>query len=110
MRIELAGTGVEVYCVHPAGVKTNIVRSIKYDDRKTSLRRRSSNLINWLPLCRRGGGIIIAGIERNNPRILIGGDARKGDLLARIWPSSYENKFYKWYKSSRFYPQQKRGV
>ncbi|MFX7198031.1 hypothetical protein ABTI40_19720, partial [Acinetobacter baumannii] len=34
---------------------------------------------------------IIAGIEKNAPRILIGGDARFMDLLQRFRPGTYWN-------------------
>ena len=32
---------------------------------------------------------IVRGIERNEPRILIGGDARRTDLLQRFKPGTY---------------------
>ncbi len=107
LRIELAGTGVETYCVHPAGVKTNIIRNLDYDN--DALAKKAIEQFDKLAptSSAEAAEIIIRGIEQHRPRILIGGDAKKGDLLSRIWPGNYENKFYKWYKSSRFYPQQK---
>jgi len=32
---------------------------------------------------------IVRGIERNEPRILIGADARRADLVQRLLPASY---------------------
>jgi hypothetical protein len=35
------------------------------------------------------GEIIVKGVERRSPRILVGSDAEKISLIQRIWPQSY---------------------
>lgn len=33
--------------------------------------------------------IIRSGIERRTPRILVGGDAKRGDIIQRLFPATY---------------------
>jgi hypothetical protein len=44
---------------------------------------------------------IIAGIEKNQPRILIGNDARMMDLLQRFLPGSYWAVLARWLQAPK---------
>jgi NAD(P)-dependent dehydrogenase (short-subunit alcohol dehydrogenase family) len=69
---EVAGTGVHVARVHPGGVKTGIVRNGRIHETMDD------------------GEIIVRGIERRRPRILVGPDAKVMDWLVRIFPVRYQ--------------------
>jgi short-subunit dehydrogenase len=63
--LQMAASPIKLSVVHPGGVATNIARNS------------------------RAGVGIIKGIEKNQPRILIGNDARFMDLLQRFRPATY---------------------
>ena len=89
--MKLAGYPVEVTCVHPGGIKTAIARnstvSEGHDQSRAAdffdkkLARTSSP---------RAAEIIIAAIEKNRPRVLVGADAKVIDVLVRLGGSMYE--------------------
>lgn len=95
LRHELATTksNVRLSVVHPGGVKTNIARRA----------RIGANLRESVSMSQMGDRFdrlarttaesaaqrIIRGVERNEPRILIGSDARYLDLLQRLRPATY---------------------
>ncbi|PXW29944.1 UNVERIFIED_CONTAM: short-subunit dehydrogenase [Williamsia faeni] len=89
--MKLAGYPVEVTCVHPGGIKTAIARnstvSEGHDQSRAAdffdkkLARTSSP---------RAAEIIIAAIEKNRPRVLVGADAKVVDVLVRLGGSMYE--------------------
>jgi len=95
LRHELAmnKSSVRLSVVHPGGVKTNIARKA----------RSGSNLRESVSMGQLGDRFdrlarttaeaaaqrIIRGVERNEPRILIGSDARSLDLIQRLRPATY---------------------
>ena len=95
LRHELAmnKSPVRLSVVHPGGVKTNIARQarsgahLRESVSMIELGNRFERLARTTPeaAARR----IIRGIERNEPRILIGGDARLLDLIQRFKPATY---------------------
>jgi short-subunit dehydrogenase len=95
LRHELAvnKSTVRLSVVHPGGVKTNIARKAKTG---TQLREsismsevgdRFERLARTTPTA--AAQRIIRGIERNEPRILIGGDAKLLDIIQRLRPATY---------------------
>jgi butyryl-CoA dehydrogenase len=90
LRIELAKTKVKVHCVHPGGIKTNIVNNIETADLKSKerLARTFDRLAPTTPAT--AAEVIIDGIRKGNPRILIGKDAKFVSFLAWLFPRSYE--------------------
>lgn len=95
LRHELAvnKSTVRLSVVHPGGVKTNIARKARTG---TELREsvsmdevgdRFERMARTTPSA--AAQRIIRGIERNEPRILIGGDARILDVLQRLKPATY---------------------
>jgi NAD(P)-dependent dehydrogenase (short-subunit alcohol dehydrogenase family) len=97
MELELEGAPVGVTCVHPGGIATRIAMSQRVDDavlRMThqdadSFRRQSDRLIQTTSpeaAARR----ILAGVRRNERRVLIGPDAKALDFLSRLLGAAYQ--------------------
>jgi len=93
VRQDLRRTGVAVTVVFPGGVRTEIVKNSRSDSSNSPaeqqrLRQRFERSLH--SSAGEAAEAILGGIYRNAPRVLIGGDARKIDLLARIRPASYD--------------------
>lgn len=84
---------VRLSVVHPGGVATNIVNSSRVGVAMTDNQRRSEAIdrFNQVPkkTPQEAAQRIVRGIEKNEPRILIGGDAWRMDLLQRLKPGTY---------------------
>jgi short-subunit dehydrogenase len=86
IRQELSDTNIAVSCVHPGGIKTNIVRnSIFYDDNKTHVISEFDKVAITSP--EKAAQTIINGIRKKKKRILIGPDASLVYLMSRLWPA-----------------------
>ncbi|GER86240.1 short-chain dehydrogenase [Dictyobacter vulcani] len=91
LRQELARTTVKVSSVHPGGIKTNIARNARFakmTDEEAKRGRIYFERVLTLPP-ETAAAIIVQGIERNAPRILVGRDARVMDLIQRVFPVNY---------------------
>lgn len=92
--LKLALSPVKLSVVHPGGIATNIVRNMRTGVAVTDNSRRAA-VIEFFDkefaktTAEAAATAIIAGIEKNAPRILIGGDARMLDRLQRILPGTY---------------------
>jgi short-subunit dehydrogenase len=95
LRHELAtaNSPVKLSVVHPGGVATNIVRNSPAGAGVTDNARRVQMIERFEAVAKTTPAAaalrIIAGIEKNQPRILIGNDARYMDLLQRFRPGTY---------------------
>jgi short-subunit dehydrogenase len=95
LRHELQQTNspVRLSVVHPGGVDTAISRNSRVGARMTDNARRAESLDRFAALPKatpdEAAGCIIAGILKNEPRILIGKDARRMDILQRLKPATY---------------------
>ena len=97
MELDLAGSPVSCTCVHPGGVATNIVTSSRIDDSIAALtgvdaqthRQRANKLID-VTSADAAARQILAGVERNARRVLVGADARRVDKLARVLGARYQ--------------------
>jgi short-subunit dehydrogenase len=91
--LQAAGSPVRLSVVHPGGVATNIVRNARSGFGVTDNARRVQSIERFDTLAKttpQAAALrIIAGIEKNQPRILIGNDARLMDLLQRLRPATY---------------------
>jgi short-subunit dehydrogenase len=91
--LQAAGSPVRLSVVHPGGVATNIVRNARSGHGITDNARRAQAIERFDALAKTTPEAaalrIIAGIENNQPRILIGNDARFMDLLQRLRPATY---------------------
>ena len=90
----LAGHPVKVTCVHPGGIKTNIVRNMSAVDGvdKDELTETfDSKLANTSP--QKAARIILDGVRKNKARVLVGPDATALDLIVRATGSGYQRLF-----------------
>ncbi len=88
LRMELINTPVEVYCVHPGGINTNIYKNaVHYEKNPTLDQKFQKALERTSP--EEAAKVILKHIERKEERILIGIDAILTDRLARTMPSGY---------------------
>jgi short-subunit dehydrogenase len=91
--LKMANSPVRLSVVHPGGVATNIVRNSRTGTGVTDNARRADSIDRFDAMAitqpAEAAQRIITGIEKNQPRILIGGDARFMDLLQRLLPGSY---------------------
>jgi short-subunit dehydrogenase len=91
--LQMAASPIRLSVVHPGGVATNIVRNSRTGVGMTDNERRAQTIERFDTVARTTPAAaalrIIAGIEKNAPRILIGNDARFMDLLQRFRPATY---------------------
>ncbi|MFT3882604.1 MAG: SDR family oxidoreductase [Gemmatales bacterium] len=82
---------VQVSCVHPGGIKTNIARAA----RKGASDKDKDISINFDNFARttasQAANIILQGIKRHKPRIFVGMDSKIIDLLQRVLGARYQN-------------------
>jgi short-subunit dehydrogenase len=91
--LQMASSPIQVSVVHPGGVLTNIVRNSRAGSGVTDNERRSQTIERFDAIAQttpKDAALrIIRGIEKNQPRILIGGDARFMDIVQRFRPATY---------------------
>lgn len=93
LRHEVKQAGIGVSCVHPGGIKTNIVRHARFQqgpnmeaERKEAIDRFAQFTITSPESAAK---TIMRGIKRNKARILIGPDAYLVDWVRRLFPTHY---------------------
>jgi NAD(P)-dependent dehydrogenase (short-subunit alcohol dehydrogenase family) len=92
LRHELEGSGVGVTVVHPGGVATSIAEHARIPAgvSQEEVERRHERFRKLLRLPPEiAGETIVRGIERRQPRVLIGSDAKVTSVIARVLPVSY---------------------
>jgi short-subunit dehydrogenase len=91
--LQLAKSPIRLSVVHPGGVATNIARNSRTGIGISDNARRAQSIERFDSFAKTTPAAaalrIITGIEKNAPRILIGGDARYMDLLQRLRPGTY---------------------
>jgi len=91
--LAVANSPVKLSVVHPGGIATAIARNARAGAGMTDNARRVQAIERFERAAKtspRDAALrIIAGIARNEPRILIGSDARLLDLLQRFMPGTY---------------------
>lgn len=91
--LAMANSPVRLSVVHPGGVATNIVRNSRTGVGVTDNARRAQSIDRFDAVAKTtppaAAQRIILGIEKNQPRILIGNDAWFMDLLQRFRPATY---------------------
>ena len=91
--LAMANSPVKLSVVHPGGVLTNIARNSRTGVGVTDNARRAQSIDRFDAIAKTtppaAAQRIIKGIEKNQPRILIGNDARMMDLLQRFRPATY---------------------
>jgi short-subunit dehydrogenase len=91
--LQAENSPVRVSVVHPGGVATNIARNSRSGSAQVDNARRAEAIDRFEKVARKSPTAaairIIEGIERNEPRILIGSDAKFIDLIQRFRPANY---------------------
>jgi NAD(P)-dependent dehydrogenase (short-subunit alcohol dehydrogenase family) len=92
LRHELDGGNVCVSCVHPGGIRTQIARRARVGAGVTGTGHqektaRFEKLLRTSP--ETAAARILRGVERREPRVLIGADAYQVDILLRFRPATY---------------------
>jgi NAD(P)-dependent dehydrogenase (short-subunit alcohol dehydrogenase family) len=92
LRHEMRGSQIKVSCVHPGGIKTNIMRNARFlQSVQMTVREEAASGFDRLARTTpdQAAATIVNGIRKNKPRILIGIDARILDIIQRLLPASY---------------------
>jgi short-subunit dehydrogenase len=92
LRHELEGSGVGVTVVHPGGVATSISENARVPAGASAaeVERRRARFRKMLRLPPEvAGETIVRGVERRQPRVLVGSDAKVLSAIARLLPVSY---------------------
>src|SRR5262252_4264492 len=91
--LDMMRSPVRLSVVHPGGVATSIARNsrvgalVRGDRGRAEMIEGFERVVETTPQA--AARRIMRGIERNEPRILIGSDARRADLVQRLLPASY---------------------
>jgi NAD(P)-dependent dehydrogenase (short-subunit alcohol dehydrogenase family) len=92
LRHELEGTSVRVACVHPGGIRTAIARHARIGAGVTrvGLEEKAAQFERFFRTSpEEAASRILRGVERSEPRILIGSDAYRIDVVQRLRPGTY---------------------
>lgn len=93
LRHELEGTGVGVTVIHPGGFNTRIAADARIaaaaDSPDTRRRREEWGRTFLTKPPEMAAAAIVRAIERQQPRLIIGGDAKAATLIQRLMPVSY---------------------
>jgi short-subunit dehydrogenase len=91
LREELRGSGVDVLCVHPGGIKTNIANKARITDVSMLADTDQEMRDNFAKLARtspaHAAKVIVEAIEARKTRVLIGADAWLMDWMFRLFPT-----------------------
>jgi len=96
MELEIEGAPVSSTTVHPGGIKTNIVRNSRLDPSAAGVAGadKSQLVVDFDKVARtspeKAARVILAGVEADKRRVLIGPDARLFDLAARLPAGLYQ--------------------
>ncbi len=93
LRMELMDTNIHVLNVHPGGIKTNIVR---YGRMKEAAKAKEIHVFDKhlaITTAESAAQQIVAAIQKNKQRLLVGKDARRLDKLIRLFPVRYTKMF-----------------
>jgi len=95
--LDMLDFGVSASCVHPGGIKTAIARSSRMDDSIQDLGlggpdedTRKKFEKSFITSADKAAKEILAGVQRNQRRILVGPDARVYDWMVRLLPTAYQ--------------------
>jgi short-subunit dehydrogenase len=92
LRLELEGTTVGVTAVHPGGVATSIAKNARAPKgaNREQMERNVKDFSRTLRMPpAEAGETIVKAIERRQPRVIVGNDAKVAAVLERLAPVSY---------------------
>lgn len=95
--LDLGDGTVSATCVHPGGIKTNIVRNARVSSSMEHLagNGKTQKVLDnfeamFMTTPEKAAKTILAGVTKNKRRVLIGPDARALDLMQRSLPVVYQ--------------------
>lgn len=105
--LDIQHCGVSATCIHPGGIKTNIANSARGNDSVKDIgmrggRKSISSFNKFLKFdASEAAWIILHAAATNQPRCLIGSDAKMIDAVQRVFPSRYSKVLNDMNKLSR---------
>jgi NADP-dependent 3-hydroxy acid dehydrogenase YdfG len=91
MREEIRDSRVNVLCVHPGGIKTRIAEQSRLGDYSSMAASPKALHAQFDKMARtsapQAAAVIVKALQAGKTRVLIGADARIGDLLFRLVPT-----------------------
>lgn len=93
LKMELCNSHINLSCVHPGGIKTNIISNLRISDNGLAASRgvlETKFMSNAPTTADQAATIILKGVSKNRRRIIVGRDAKFIDFIARLFPNSYE--------------------
>ena len=94
LRLELKDTTVLPICVHPGGIRTNIVKNSRFYKGTKTGQTHEDMIALFQKMARtspeKAAETIINAIQKNKRRVLIGTDAHIYDVVARLLPNHYD--------------------
>jgi NADP-dependent 3-hydroxy acid dehydrogenase YdfG len=91
LREELRASGVRVLCVHPGGIQTRIAQQARLGDISAVADTPQALHAQFDKAARttapQAAQAIVQALQSGRTRLLIGADAKLGDLLYRLWPT-----------------------
>ena len=93
LKMELAGSHIQVSCVHPGGIKTGIARDARMNEKTMGISTEQMKTefdAKAGTTAEQAAKIIIRGVLKNKRRIIVGTDAKIMSLVTRFFPGSYE--------------------
>jgi len=104
MELEIEGSSVSVTTVHPGGIKTNIARNARVDDSITAMAGESDpDAFDRMALTtpEKAAREILAAVEHDRRRVLVGPDGKVIDLISRLPAGLYQWLLVKGARSRR---------
>lgn len=93
LRMELRGTGIHTTCVHPGGVKTNVVKNALLRGEWTTKEMHQKSIAGFERQARTtsesAARQILDAVENRKDRLIIGVDGRAIDFVSRLFPVRY---------------------
>jgi len=90
LRHEMVDSNIHVCCVHPGGIKTNIVRNARMHGTESE---REEGVANFDKLAytsaESAAAQIVKAIEKRKKRLLVGKDAKFISVISRLFPVNY---------------------
>lgn len=91
LREELRDSGVRVLCVHPGGIQTRIAQQARLGDISSVANSPQALHAQFDEAARttapQAAQAIVQALQAGRTRLLIGGDAKLGDAIYRLWPT-----------------------
>lgn len=97
LRMELIGTNIYTTCVHPGGIKTNIMRSAtpKGPELTEAMHLKAIATFDKVAMTtpEKAARLILNAVKRKKQRLVIGNDGRAIDSITRLFPVAYSKIF-----------------